>query len=77
MKLIVTAGVLTLLMVLVGTRFFIKFLSNHEYGQFVRDDGPTTHKTKRGTPTMGGIDHLLRGNGLCDFALSLLDPALG
>lgn len=55
MKLIVTAGVLTLLMVLVGTRFFIKFLSNHEYGQFVRDDGPTTHKTKRGTPTMGGI----------------------
>lgn len=55
MKLIVTAGVLTLLMVLVGTRFFIKFLTKHEYGQFVRDDGPTTHKTKRGTPTMGGI----------------------
>ena len=23
-------------------------------GQFVRDDGPTSHHTKRGTPTMGG-----------------------
>ena len=24
------------------------------YGQLIRDDGPTTHHTKRGTPTMGG-----------------------
>ena len=24
------------------------------YGQFIRDDGPTSHHTKRGTPTMGG-----------------------
>ena len=25
------------------------------YGQPIRDDGPTTHHTKRGTPTMGGL----------------------
>ena len=25
------------------------------YGQLIRDDGPTTHHTKRGTPTMGGL----------------------
>ena len=25
------------------------------YGQFIRDDGPTAHHTKRGTPTMGGV----------------------
>lgn len=54
MTLIVTAGVIALLSVLVGTRIFIKFLVKRGYGQFIRDDGPTTHKTKRGTPTMGG-----------------------
>ncbi|HWJ10276.1 MAG TPA: phospho-N-acetylmuramoyl-pentapeptide-transferase, partial [Nocardioides sp.] len=25
------------------------------YGQEIRDDGPTSHHTKRGTPTMGGV----------------------
>jgi phospho-N-acetylmuramoyl-pentapeptide-transferase len=25
------------------------------YGQLIRDDGPTSHHTKRGTPTMGGL----------------------
>lgn len=55
MTLIVTAGAISLLGVLLGTRFFIKFLVKRGYGQFIRDDGPTTHSTKRGTPTMGGI----------------------
>ena len=27
----------------------------HHYGQFIRQDGPTQHLTKRGTPTMGGV----------------------
>ena len=26
-----------------------------QYGQFIRQDGPTAHFTKRGTPTMGGV----------------------
>jgi phospho-N-acetylmuramoyl-pentapeptide-transferase len=39
---------------LVGTPVFIKFLVRKSYGQFIRDDGPTAHHTKRGTPTMGG-----------------------
>lgn len=55
MTLIVTGGVISLLTVLIGTRIFIKFLVKRGYGQFIRDDGPTTHKTKRGTPTMGGL----------------------
>ena len=25
------------------------------YGQLIRDDGPTSHHVKRGTPTMGGL----------------------
>lgn len=47
-------GALALVFALVGTPLFIKLLVNRGYGQFIRDDGPTTHHTKRGTPTMGG-----------------------
>ena len=39
---------------LLGTPLFIRFLVKRGYGQFIRDDGPTSHHTKRGTPTMGG-----------------------
>ncbi|OKL47541.1 phospho-N-acetylmuramoyl-pentapeptide-transferase [Boudabousia liubingyangii] len=45
----------SLLISLFGTPFFIKFLVAREYGQFIRQDGPTEHLTKRGTPTMGGV----------------------
>ncbi len=39
----------------VGTPLFIRLLHKRGYGQIIRDDGPTTHATKRGTPTMGGV----------------------
>ncbi|WP_336713625.1 phospho-N-acetylmuramoyl-pentapeptide-transferase [Arthrobacter sp. USHLN218] len=45
---------LSLVLALVGTPLFIKLLVRRGYGQFIRDDGPTSHHTKRGTPTMGG-----------------------
>lgn len=32
----------------------IRKLSQHQVGQVVRDDGPKTHFSKAGTPTMGG-----------------------
>lgn len=32
----------------------IRKLSYHQVGQFVRDDGPQSHLSKAGTPTMGG-----------------------
>lgn len=51
---ILLAGAIALIVTLVGTRFWIKFLHDKAFGQFVRDDGPTTHHVKRGTPTMGG-----------------------
>ncbi|WP_130865069.1 phospho-N-acetylmuramoyl-pentapeptide-transferase [Acidipropionibacterium timonense] len=54
MKTILLAGGVAMLGTLVGTRWFIMFLASRGYGQFIRDDGPTTHKTKKGTPTMGG-----------------------
>ena len=40
---------------LFGTPALIKVLARRGYGQIIRDDGPITHHTKRGTPTMGGI----------------------
>ncbi len=33
----------------------IRHLSTYRIGQMVRDDGPQTHLSKAGTPTMGGI----------------------
>ncbi|WP_107704826.1 phospho-N-acetylmuramoyl-pentapeptide-transferase [Nocardioides allogilvus] len=55
MRAILLGGGLSLLISLIGTRYAIVVLSRRGYGQEIRDDGPTTHHTKRGTPTMGGI----------------------
>ncbi|WP_022872320.1 phospho-N-acetylmuramoyl-pentapeptide-transferase [Nesterenkonia alba] len=51
---VVIGAALGLLLTLLGTPLFIKFLVARGYGQFIRDDGPTSHHVKRGTPTMGG-----------------------
>lgn len=51
---LVSAGV-ALLVSLFATPLFIRFLVRKEYGQFIRQDGPTAHFVKRGTPTMGGV----------------------
>ena len=55
MKTIVLAGSIALLGTLLGTRLAIRVLVRKGYGQLIRDDGPTSHHTKRGTPTMGGL----------------------
>ncbi len=55
MRAILLAGGMSLLLTLIGTRYAIRVLSTRGYGQLIRDDGPTTHHTKRGTPTMGGL----------------------
>ena len=52
---ILIAGAFALLGTLIGTRFAIRVLVHRGYGQLIRDDGPTSHHTKRGTPTMGGL----------------------
>ena len=52
---VILAAVLALVLALVGTPAFIGVLVKRGYGQFIRDDGPKSHATKRGTPTMGGV----------------------
>ena len=54
MKGVLISGAVALIAALLGTPMFIRFLVKRGYGQFIRDDGPTSHHTKRGTPTMGG-----------------------
>ena len=55
MRAILLGGGLALLVSLLGTRVAIRAFTHLGYGQEIRDDGPTTHHTKRGTPTMGGV----------------------
>ncbi|WP_432478736.1 phospho-N-acetylmuramoyl-pentapeptide-transferase [Nocardioides sp. GXQ0305] len=55
MRAILLGGGLALLVSLLGTRVAIRAFTRLGYGQEIRDDGPTTHHTKRGTPTMGGV----------------------
>lgn len=39
---------------LIGDRV-IKLLKKIKFGETIRDDGPQSHKSKSGTPTMGGV----------------------
>ncbi|WP_129659241.1 phospho-N-acetylmuramoyl-pentapeptide-transferase [Rothia uropygialis] len=67
---ILLAAAFGLILSLVGTPLFTKFLVRQQYGQFIREDGPTSHQTKRGTPTMGGV--VIIAATLVSFFLSLV-----
>ncbi|MDO8107424.1 phospho-N-acetylmuramoyl-pentapeptide-transferase [Isoptericola sp. b441] len=55
MRALLISGGLAMVIALLGTPLFIRWLVRRQYGQFIRQDGPTAHFTKRGTPTMGGV----------------------
>ena len=55
MRSVLFAGGFALVISLLGTRVAITWFTRIGAGQPIRDDGPTTHHTKRGTPTMGGL----------------------
>ncbi|MFC5998355.1 phospho-N-acetylmuramoyl-pentapeptide-transferase [Quadrisphaera sp. GCM10027208] len=89
MRTVLGAAGISLLLSLFGTPLYIRFLVKRGYGQFIRDDGPTTHHTKRGTPTMGGavmigatvvgylLAHALTGTGVTASALLVLGLMVG
>ena len=64
---LIAAGVSFVLTLLIG-KFLIPELHKLKAGQEIREDGPTWHKAKAGTPTMGGIMFIL-GAGVTIFAL--------
>jgi len=53
-KTIIVSGAAALIIALLGTPLFIGLLRRKGYGQPIRVEGPKSHETKRGTPTMGG-----------------------
>ncbi len=70
MRAVLLSGGISMLVALLGTPLFIRFLVKRQYGQFIRQDGPTAHFTKRGTPTMGGV--VIIGATLLGWGLGLL-----
>lgn len=50
---------ITFVLTLVAGPIFIPLLARLKFGQTVRDDGPSTHLKKTGTPTIGGIIFLV------------------
>lgn len=70
MRAVLIAAAVSLLGGLFGTPLYIRFLVKRGYGQFIRDDGPTSHHTKRGTPTMGGV--VIIGAALLAYACAHL-----
>ena len=52
---ILLAAAFGLIISITGTPLYTKWLVKQQFGQFIREDGPTSHQTKRGTPTMGGV----------------------
>jgi len=55
----VAAFVITFILALISGPVLIPALRRLKFGQTVRDDGPSTHLKKTGTPTMGGIIFLI------------------
>ena len=55
MRQILVAASASLLVALLCTPLWIRYIVNRGWGQLIRDDGPASHATKRGTPTMGGV----------------------
>ena len=52
---VLIGGTAALLLCLFLAPRFIEFLGTREFGQRIRDEGPSGHHSKAGTPTMGGI----------------------
>src|SRR3990167_6786653 len=55
----ILAALTALLVSLLCGPWMIKWLQRMQVGQVVRDDGPQSHLSKKGTPTMGGVLMLL------------------
>lgn len=55
MVLIYVSALISLMLTLIAGIPYIAFLKKHLYGQFIREEAPSSHAKKAGTPTTGGI----------------------
>lgn len=72
----ILAALTALLVGLFCGPLMIRWLRNLQIGQMVRDDGPKTHLSKAGTPTMGGVLILLAILVSCLLWGDLRQPSL-
>jgi phospho-N-acetylmuramoyl-pentapeptide-transferase len=52
---ILIAAAIALIVSILFTPYLIRVFSRQGFGQEIREEGPEGHKSKRGTPTMGGV----------------------
>jgi phospho-N-acetylmuramoyl-pentapeptide-transferase len=52
---VLVAALVAMIIAILSGPTFIAFLRRNEFGQFIREEGPQSHVTKQGTPTMGGL----------------------
>ncbi|MCL4416250.1 MAG: phospho-N-acetylmuramoyl-pentapeptide-transferase, partial [Actinobacteria bacterium] len=64
---IIISGIISVFM----TIFLINFQKKRHIGKSIRSDGPKSHSTKAGTPTMGGIVFIIAG-GISYIIVSLI-----
>jgi len=55
MRLILIAVAISLAVSILLTPVLIRLFTKQGFGHEIREDGPPSHKTKRGTPSMGGV----------------------
>ncbi|MBJ15466.1 MAG: phospho-N-acetylmuramoyl-pentapeptide-transferase [Legionellaceae bacterium] len=72
----ILAALTALLIGLCCGPWLIRWLKGMQMGQVVRDDGPASHLSKAGTPTMGGIIILISMMASCLLWGRLTEPAL-
>jgi phospho-N-acetylmuramoyl-pentapeptide-transferase len=52
---VLLSGIIAMVIAIVAGPKFIDFLRRNEFGQHIREEGPSGHVVKQGTPTMGGL----------------------
>src|SRR5205823_11954229 len=52
---VLIAGILAMVISIAAGPKFIEFLRSNEFGQPIREEGPSHHVVKQGTPVMGGL----------------------
>ncbi len=55
MRLILVAVGISLTVSILLTPWLVRLFTRQGFGQEIREDGPPSHHTKRGTPSMGGV----------------------
>ena len=68
-----SVAVITFLLTVVISKIVLPILVGHKIGQSIREEGPDGHKSKAGTPTMGGICFIMaRLSALAAIAIGFI-----